>query len=327
MRGTGVSDTVLEAALYVVGTPIGNVGDLSPRARGLLAAVGVIACEDTRHTGRLLARLGIDRRLIAYHEHNERESAEGVIRLIENGESVALVSDAGMPTISDPGLHVVRLAHERGIRVVALPGPSALITALSLSGLPTDHFSFEGFLASSAGKRKTQLARLAQERRLFGGRTLVFYESAGRVVPLLNAIVETLGDVDVALCRELTKRHESVQRAPARTLALALAECPLRGEIVVVVDTRSAEPPRLTDSDPEADTNPWLDEAGTLIAEGRGEREAVRMLRRRGVPRDQARAAVARALQICRRGSPALGQHNALNEEAPESETRGLHQH
>jgi 16S rRNA (cytidine1402-2'-O)-methyltransferase len=302
MPETGVFDAALPAALYVVGTPIGNVGDLSPRARDVLAAVAVIACEDTRHTGRLLTRLGIRQRLLAHHEHNVRESARGIIRLIEEGDAVALVSDAGMPTISDPGLRVVQLAHERGVRVVAVPGPSAVIAALSLSGLPTDRFSFEGFLAPGAGRRRTQLERLAQERRLFGGSTLVFFEAAGRSAALLEALVEALGDVEVALCRELTKRHETVLRMRARALLEVLREHPPRGEIVLIADTRSAEPPPREESGAgNESSNPWVEEARTLFASSCGEREVVRALRRRGVPKEQAREAASWAARCARR--------------------------
>ncbi len=291
--GSNPSDA--RGTLYVVATPIGNLDDLSGRAAGVLADVDVVACEDTRHSRVLLDRVGSRARRIAHHDHNERASAPGIISLLDRGDSVALITDAGTPSISDPGMSLIELARLGGHDIVAVPGPSALIAALSVAGLPTDRFSFEGFLPSAAGKRKAKLRSLAQARRLFGGTTLVFYESPARLAATLEEIAAILGDTEVALCRELTKIHESVLRGTANELAERLRAQPPRGEAVLVVDTRAAEPP-----DPPSELeveldSPWEPRARELLQSGVGERETVRTLRREGVPKDPAREAMAAA--------------------------------
>ncbi|MAE69651.1 MAG: 16S rRNA (cytidine(1402)-2'-O)-methyltransferase [Gemmatimonadetes bacterium] len=281
--------------LYVVATPIGNLDDLSGRAVRVLADVDVVACEDTRHSRALLGRVGSLARRIAHHDHNERASAQGIVALLDGGESVALICDAGTPSISDPGMSVVELARENGHRIVAVPGPSAVIAALSVAGLPTDRFSFEGFLPSAAGKRRAKLRSLAQARRLFGGTTLVFYESPARLATTLEEIASILGAAEVALCRELTKVHEEVLRGTARELATRLCAQAPRGEAVLIVDTRGAMPPDpRSESAAELDS-PWEPRARELLQAGVGEREAVRTLRREGVPKESARSAVAAA--------------------------------
>lgn len=302
MRAIGASEPEggRGSVLYVVGTPIGNLGDLTPRAREILAAVDLIACEDTRRTGRLLAHAGIQAVLVAHHEHNEEQSASGLMALFGEGKSIALVADAGTPAISDPGFLLVRLAHEQGVPVVSIPGPSALIAALSVAGLPTNRFSFEGFLPAAAGKRRARLRELAEQRRLFGGQTLVFYEAPGRTVSTLEDLAETLGAVEVALCRELTKMHEEVRRGTAPDLARQLGRGSLRGEVVLVVDTRSAEPPAVVVPDEERAWRPWLQQALELLREGQGERETRRALRRSGVPKEAAKAVTAQALRQLR---------------------------
>ena len=220
--------------LYVVATPIGHLGDVSVRATQVLHDVDVIAAEDTRHTRGLLNHLGVSTpRLLSLHEHNETRQLPGLVRLLQSGGSVALVSDAGTPLISDPGYRLVSKAGELDIPVIAVPGPSAVTAALSISGLPTDRFVFEGFLPARAQARRTRLQSLSSESR-----TLVFFESPKRVLDALSDIADIFGDDrPVALCRELTKRFESVQRARAGELSVQLRDLPgkVKGEIVLVV--------------------------------------------------------------------------------------------
>ncbi|HEY8520907.1 MAG TPA: 16S rRNA (cytidine(1402)-2'-O)-methyltransferase [Gammaproteobacteria bacterium] len=218
--------------LYVVGTPIGNLSDLTPRAREVLARAAVVAAEDTRRTQGLLSRIGLNVRLIAFHEHNERERTPELVEALARGESVALVSDAGTPLISDPGWRLVRDARARGIRVVPVPGPSAVIAALCAAGLPTDRFVFEGFLPRRAAQRAERLAALAREPR-----TLVFFEAVHRLPETLAAMAERLGaEREAVLARELTKVHESFYTGTLGELAArAGADIPLLGEFVILV--------------------------------------------------------------------------------------------
>lgn len=218
--------------LYVVGTPIGNLDDLTPRAREVLAAADVIAAEDTRRTRGLLSRIGVEARLIAYHEHNEEKRTAELLERVAGGESIALVSDAGTPLISDPGWRLVRAAREAGLDVVPVPGPSAAIVALCAAGLPTDRFVFEGFLPRRSGARAERLRELKHERR-----TLVFYEAVHRLAETLAALAEHFGaDRGAALARELTKVHEQIRSGTIADLIAKLgAEIPLLGEFVIVV--------------------------------------------------------------------------------------------
>jgi 16S rRNA (cytidine1402-2'-O)-methyltransferase len=196
-----------EACLFVVATPIGNLGDMSRRAVEVLQGVDLVAAEDTRHTGRLLTHLGIDRPMLALHEHNERERMQAVLERLERGMQVALVSDAGTPLISDPGFPLVRACHAAGIRVSPVPGPSALVAALCVSGLPTDRFLFQGFLPRKSAARREAMQALAGETA-----TLVFYESSHRILDSLADLCAVFGeDRELALCRELTKLHETVR--------------------------------------------------------------------------------------------------------------------
>jgi 16S rRNA (cytidine1402-2'-O)-methyltransferase len=221
---------VAPGRLYVVATPIGNLGDLSARARDTLAGAALIAAEDTRHTGTLLKAFGISTPMISLHEHNEAQRAPELIERLRGGASIALVSDAGTPAISDPGFDLVRACAAAGIEVVAVPGPCALAAALSIAALPTDRFCFEGFLPARAAARRTRLAALSAEQR-----TLVFYESPHR-------IKETLAR-SAALARELTKLHESLYRGSLAQLAERAASEPdlSRGEIVLVIAGASPE--------------------------------------------------------------------------------------
>jgi 16S rRNA (cytidine1402-2'-O)-methyltransferase len=227
----------------VVATPIGNLGDLSPRAREALATAHVVAAEDTRHTGALLRQLGIDRPLLSLHEHNEQRRAAELVARAARGERVALVSDAGMPLVSDPGFGLVRAALDAGIAVQVIPGPSALLAALALSGLPTDRFCFEGFLPAREGARRERLRELARDPR-----TLVFYEAPHRLVAALQDMADSFGaDREAAVARELTKLHETVYRGTLESLLEIGREDAnfARGEITVVVagHPAGAEPP------------------------------------------------------------------------------------
>lgn len=219
--------------LYIVATPIGNLGDLSPRALEVLSRVDVIAAEDTRHSRPLLTHFGIDRPLLAVHEHNEAQAATQLIQRLRKGESIALISDAGTPLISDPGYVLVQAARDAGINVVPVPGPSALICALSAAGLPTDRFRFEGFLPRKGPARRARLTALARDPV-----TLVFYESSHRIEASITDMAETLGgERRAVIARELTKTFEQFA---CRTLAqlpdwLAADARHLKGEFVVMV--------------------------------------------------------------------------------------------
>ena len=218
--------------LYVVATPIGNLADLSARARSVLSEAAVIAAEDTRRARGLLSHIGANVPVIAYHDHNEEECLPGLLERLARGESVALVSDAGTPLISDPGLKLVRAARAQGVAIVSVPGPSAVLAALSSSGLPTDRFAFEGFLPRRAGARSERLRAVANDSR-----TLVFFEAVHRIPETLQALLETFGaDRQAVLARELTKVHEQVVAGTLGQLAQRLgADVPLLGEFVIVV--------------------------------------------------------------------------------------------
>lgn len=224
--------------LYVVATPIGNLEDLSPRARAVLAKTDVIAAEDTRHTRGLLSSISAESRLIAYHEHNEEQRVPELLARLAAGESVVLVSDAGTPLISDPGWRLVRAAQDAGVAVVPVPGACAAIVALCAAGLPTDRFVFEGFLPRRDGPRDERLAELKRERR-----TLLFYEAVHRIPATLAALVAAFGgERRAALARELTKVHEQIVVGTLAELHTRLdGEIPLLGEFVIVVAGDTSE--------------------------------------------------------------------------------------
>lgn len=228
----------LEPGLYIVSTPIGNLADMTLRALEVLSAADILACEDTRVTRVLLDRYGIRRRALAYHEHNEAETTPRLIEAIASGKSVALVSDAGTPLVSDPGYRLVLAAAEAGLRTFPIPGASAILSALAVAGLPTDSFFFAGFLSSKAGARKSRLEALSAIPS-----TLVFYESPRRLADSLKAMAETLGARQAAVCRELTKTFEEVRRGTLTELAQAYGdEATPKGEVVVVVGPPGEQP-------------------------------------------------------------------------------------
>jgi 16S rRNA (cytidine1402-2'-O)-methyltransferase len=253
----------MAGTLHIVATPIGNLGDLSDRARETLADVDLVVAEDTRRTGRLLAASGIKASLRSMFDGNERTRTPGVLRDLSAGRSVALVSDGGMPLVSDPGYRLVRACIEEGIDVRVVPGPSAVLAALVVSGLPTDRFVFEGFLPRSPGQRRARLAAIAEDPR-----TLVLFEAPRRVAGLLRDIEVELGDRRVAVCRELTKLHEQVLRGSVHEVLEDLGGEPIRGEVVVVVAGNVAGVP--------VDLDAAVSEAQDLIRDGTRMRDAAR---------------------------------------------------
>lgn len=280
---------LLDPGLYIVATPIGNLSDVTLRALDVLRRVDLIACEDTRVTSRLLGAHGIATRTTAYHDHNAERARPALLRRLEAGERVALVSDAGTPLVSDPGYRLVEACVERGIAVVPVPGPSAVMAALTVAGLPTDRFLFAGFLPPRAGARKTALAELAAVPA-----TLVFFETGPRLAASLADMAAVLGDRPAAVARELTKLHEEVRRGRLGALAAAQAESgPPRGEIVVVVGRPEAPPESAID----------LDAALAEAMAGATLRDAVeRVTAATGLPR---RRVYARALALA--GRPERG--------------------
>jgi len=227
---------ILESAIYIVATPIGNLGDLSKRAIDTLTNVDLIAAEDTRHTKKLLNHLGINKELAALHDHNERERSSGLLNFVESGKSIALVSDAGTPLISDPGYWFVSEARKRGLKVVPVPGACAVIAALSASGLACDRFCFEGFLPA---KNKARLDVL--NSRLESEATLIFYESTHRIVETLEAIHDVFGERRMVLARELTKTFETFIAGTAQEVldVLVMDANQRKGEFVLMIEGQS----------------------------------------------------------------------------------------
>ena len=218
--------------LYLVPTPIGNLGDISQRMAAVLSEVDFIAAEDTRVTLKLLNHLGLKKPLISYYRHNTQIGGQAVLNRLMSGENCALVTDAGTPAISDPGEELVALCAQNGVEVVAVPGPCALITALSVSGLPTGRFTFEGFLAMNKKNRRAHLQELEGERR-----TMIFYEAPHKLQATLSDLCESFGpERKISICRELTKLHEEVRRTTLGQAAAWYADNPARGELVLVVE-------------------------------------------------------------------------------------------
>lgn len=217
--------------LYIVGTPIGNLGDFSPRAQEILGEVDFILAEDTRVSAVLLSKFGIKKSMISYHEHNARQRGEEILPRLLEGESCAVVTDAGMPCISDPGEEIVKLCAEHGIEVVTVPGPTAAMSALAISGLNTKRFCFEGFLSVTKRIRREHLKQLKPLPQ-----TLIFYEAPHKLKNTLNDLLEILGDRRISLCRELTKLHEEVIRGTISEMTDYYSEREPRGEYVLVVE-------------------------------------------------------------------------------------------
>ena len=261
----------LSGTLYLVGTPIGNLEDITFRAVRVLKEVDLIACEDTRHTRKLMDRYGIGKPTVSYHEHNELQRSPELIAKLLGGTTVALVSDAGMPLICDPGYRLVRAAIDSGIRVEAVPGPSAVLTALAASGLATDSFHFGGFLPAKSGQRLRELEGLKDYAS-----TLVFYEAPHRIVETLAAVEQALGNRPVVVARELTKMHEELLRGTAAEVRAALsARESVRGEITLSIGKRAGV---------AEDDTPLTDAVDACVAQGMSRMEAIKTVaHRRGL--------------------------------------------
>jgi 16S rRNA (cytidine1402-2'-O)-methyltransferase len=262
-----VSGTQVSGTLYIVATPIGNLEDITTRAIRILGEVDLIACEDTRQTRKLLDRYSIRKPLVSYHEHNEQARSADLLRELEAGKNIALVSDAGTPLIADPGYRLVEHARQIGITVSPIPGPSALLAALSASGLPTDSFSFHGFLPGKKGQRR----KLLEDLRA-GQATLVFYEAPHRILETLEDIIEILGPRPVVLARELTKIHEEFLRGTAAEIREALQKRPsVKGEITLMIGKSEAA---------EVDDTPLAQAVEKLVQSGVPRMEALKTVAR-----------------------------------------------
>lgn len=246
--------------LYLVSTPIGNLEDITLRALRVLKEADLIACEDTRHTRKLLDHFGISKPAVSYHQHNEAARAEDLIARLERGDNIALVSDAGTPLVSDPGYRVVAAAIEAGITVTPIPGPSAALAALAASGLPTDSFRFCGFLPAKSSQRRKLLEELKRETM-----TLIFYEAPHRILDALDDIAAVMGDRPVAVARELTKVHEELLRGSAAEVRQRLNP---RGEITLLIGK----------GDPVADQTPVEDAVRALENQGVAHMDAVKQI-------------------------------------------------
>lgn len=258
----------LEPALYLIATPIGNLGDVTVRALETFAAADIVACEDTRVTRILLERYGIRRKMIAYHEHNEAEAASRLVAAVQDGRSVALASDAGTPLVSDPGYRLVQEAIKEGVRVVPIPGASAVLSALTVSGLPNDTFMFAGFLPVKAGQKKSRIEALADVPA-----TLIFYESPRRLADTLEVMAAVLGDREAVVARELTKTFEELRRNSLPELAAHYAQTGApKGEVVLCV-----APPGERAEQSKADTDQMLIGLAAEMSAAKAAGEAARM--------------------------------------------------
>ena len=268
---------VVGGTLYLVATPVGNLADLSSRAIKVLSEVDFIAAEDTRNSMRLLRYLGISKPMVSYFEHNKRTHGDMICEKLLSGESCALITDAGTPAISDPGEDIVALCAEKNIPVSSIPGPCAAILALTLSGLPTGRFTFEGFLPMNKKNRKAQLAALKTEER-----TMLFYEAPHKLVPTLRDLAATFGEARrIALCRELTKLHEEIRRTTLGEAVAWYEENMPRGEFVLVVEGAA---PQIQESDPDR----ALDRVMELREEGLSLKAACKQAGEEfGIPKNQ----------------------------------------
>lgn len=281
------NDMTEAGALFVCATPIGNLEDISLRVLRILKEVDVIAAEDTRHTRKLLNYYDIHTPLTSCHEHNEQEKGRKIIEQIKAGKSVALVSDAGTPGISDPGTKVIGMALEEGLKVVPLPGPSAVVTALTVSGLPTDRFSFEGFLPREKKERGQLLAEIKSERR-----TLIFYEAPHRLLKTLAELHERLGDRKAAVIRELTKLHEEVVRGTLAEVLEHFRNKAPKGEFVIVLEGGAEEKKEPLERSPQL----LYESVIELVNEGLDKKSAIKEAATKlGVPKKEVYAAVLEA--------------------------------
>lgn len=275
----------MTGTLYLIATPIGNLEDITLRSLRVLKEVDIIACEDTRHTRKLLAHFNISKPTISYHEHNERERATELINKLEEGLSIALVSDAGMPLISDPGFQLTSQALARGIHVIPLPGPSAFVTALAASGLAVTEFTFAGFLPPKKQARRTRLVQLASHKG-----TLIFYEAPHRIKDALSDALEILGDRRAVIAREITKLHEEFLRDRLSEIITAIESRTIKGEIVLLIAPKEDDNQR----------RPVIDSAGTISENDPHSilEEVERLVREEGVETKSALKRVARARGI-----------------------------
>ena len=270
------------ATLYIVGTPIGNLGDITYRTVEILNSVDLIACEDTRHTLKLLNHLDISKKLVSYHEHNKVSAGQALIRDLEDGKNVALVTDAGTPAISDPGEDLVKLCIENGIEIVSAPGAVAAINALIISGLSTRRFAFEGFLPTSKKERGEYLSKITTDDR-----TLIFYEAPHRLSRTLEDLFDVFGNRRISIIKELTKIHETVIRTDLETASKMFEEQP-KGEFVLVVEGFDEEEKKEADR-VAATAVPLKDHIDSLIAEGMSKKDAIRQAaEERGIPKREA---------------------------------------
>ena len=293
IAGQRVKAPKIAPGLYLVATPIGNLGDITLRALETLAAADWIACEDTRVTRRLTERYGIEAKLLPYHEHNAAQARPKILDKLSQGLAIALVSDAGTPLISDPGFKLVREVCAAGLSVHALPGPSSVLTALTVAALPTNQFFFEGFLPSKQGARRARAGELARI-----GATLVLFESGNRIAEALHDLAAAMGEREAAICRELTKLHEEVRRGPLHELAAIADELETRGEFVLVIGPPPADSQQVSASD--------LDRLLTDMLQQTSVKDAVAQAAElSGRPR---REVYARALELTKQ-SAADGEH------------------
>lgn len=261
-------NAVVPGTLYLVATPIGNMADLSERAIKILSEVDFVAAEDTRNSGLLLSRLGINRPLLSYFEHNKRERGSYIVSRLQNGESCALITDAGTPAISDPGEDLVALCAENNVNVTAVPGCCAAITALTLSGLPTRRFAFEGFLSGTKSDRLKRLSALADEDR-----TMILYESPHHLRQTLSALYDAWGERRIALCREMTKLNEEICRTTlSDAIAIYEAKEP-RGEYVLIVEGASKK----ATADDDLLTKTIPEHVAALVEKGHSRMEAIKL--------------------------------------------------
>jgi len=269
-----------KGTLYLCATPIGNLDDITYRAVEVLKSVDIIACEDTRHSLKLLNRLEINKKLVSYHEHNKASRGQALVEELLKGRNIALVTDAGTPAISDPGEDLVKLCIENDIDIITLPGPVAAINALIISGLSTNRFSFEGFLPVSKSERDSRLNEISNDER-----TIIFYEAPHRLLKTLKDLNERLGNRKISIVKELTKIHESVLRTTIEEAIRFFEEKPAKGEFVLIVEGFNANAKKQSDFEIAASI-PIKEHVDRLISQGFTKKEAIKKAaEERGVPK------------------------------------------